>query len=140
MKKIELNRIENLWADIQPFLSVPHNEGEYNRLVSLLDELIDRIGEEEHHPLSSLMETLSTLIEGYEKKHLPPSQSDAISALKFLMKEHRLRQSDLVEVGSQGVVSEILSGKRKLNLRQVRRLSSRFNVSPAVFIDEVEES
>ena len=140
MKKIELNRIENLWADIQPFLSVPHNEGEYNRLVSLLDELIDRIGEEEHHPLSSLMETLSTLIEGYEKKHLPPSQSDAISALKFLMKEHGLRQSDLVEVGSQGVVSEILSGKRKLNLRQVRRLSSRFNVSPAVFIDEVEES
>lgn len=140
MKKIELNRIENLWPDIQPFLSVPHNEGEYNRLVSLLDELIDRIGEEEHHPLSSLMETLSTLIEGYEKKHLPPSQSDAISALKFLMKEHGLKQSDLVEVGSQGVVSEILSGKRKLNLRQVRRLSSRFNVSPAVFIDEVEES
>ena len=47
---------------------------------------------------------------------------------------HGLRQSDLPEVGSQGVVSEILSGKRALNLRQVQALAERFQVSPAVFI------
>lgn len=50
------------------------------------------------------------------------------------MDEHGLNQSDLPEVGSQGVVSEILRGRRQLNVRQVRALSERFGVSPAVFI------
>jgi HTH-type transcriptional regulator / antitoxin HigA len=39
----------------------------------------------------------------------------------------------LPEVGSQGVVSEVLKGKRELNIRQVRALAQRFHVSPAVF-------
>ena len=50
------------------------------------------------------------------------------------MKEHGLKQGDLNELGSQGVVSEILAGKRDLNVRQIRRLADRFGVSPAVFI------
>jgi HTH-type transcriptional regulator/antitoxin HigA len=50
------------------------------------------------------------------------------------MEEHDLRQSDLPEIGSQGVVSEILSGKRELNVRQIKELAQRFQVSPAVFI------
>jgi HTH-type transcriptional regulator/antitoxin HigA len=50
------------------------------------------------------------------------------------MVEHDLKQSDLPEIGSQGVVSEILSGKRQLNVRQIKNLSKRFKVSPAVFI------
>jgi len=40
----------------------------------------------------------------------------------------------LPEVGSQGVVSEVLSGKRELNVRQIRALAKRFHVSPAVFM------
>jgi Helix-turn-helix len=55
--------------------------------------------------------------------------------LKSLMEEHGLRQSDLPEIGSQGAVSEILSGARELNVRQLRRLAKRFGVSPAVFIN-----
>ena len=50
------------------------------------------------------------------------------------MAEHDLRQADLPEVGSQGVVSEILSGKRELNVRQIRALAGRFGVSAAVFV------
>jgi HTH-type transcriptional regulator/antitoxin HigA len=50
------------------------------------------------------------------------------------MEEHDLRQSDLPEVGSQGVVSEVLNGKRELNVRQIRELARRFHVSPTVFI------
>ena len=55
-------------------------------------------------------------------------------ALRFLMEEHDLSQSDLPEVGSQGVVLEILGGKRALNVRQIRALSERLGVSPAVFL------
>jgi len=40
----------------------------------------------------------------------------------------------MLEIGSQGVVSEILNGKRELNVRQIRELANRFHVSPAVFI------
>ena len=35
------------------------------------------------------------------------------------MEEHGLKQSDLSDIGSQGVVSEILRGKRELNTRQI---------------------
>lgn len=59
-----------------------------------------------------------------------------IETLSFLMKEHDIKQTDLAEVGSQGVVSEILTGKRHLNIRQIKELSSRFNVSPLVFIQD----
>ena len=55
-------------------------------------------------------------------------------ALRSLMDEHDLRLSDLPEVGSQGIVSEILSGKRELNVRQIRELAQRFHVDPAVFL------
>ena len=54
--------------------------------------------------------------------------------LRFFMAEHNLTQSGLPEVGSQGVVSEILRGKRDLNVRQIRALSKRFGVSPSVFV------
>ena len=50
------------------------------------------------------------------------------------MAEHDLAQTDMPEIGSQGVVSEILSGKRDLNVRQIARLAARFGVSPALFI------
>ena len=46
-----------------------------------------------------------------------------------------MNQRDLKEIGSQGVISEILNGKRKLNLRQIVELSKRFAVSPSVFIE-----
>ena len=57
-----------------------------------------------------------------------------VEVLRYLMEEHGLRQSDLPEIGSQGVVSEILNGKRDLNVRQIRELAKRFHVAPAVFI------
>ena len=50
------------------------------------------------------------------------------------MDEHGLSQADLPEVGSQGVVSEVLRGRRQINVRQVRALSERFGVSSAVFV------
>jgi HTH-type transcriptional regulator/antitoxin HigA len=59
---------------------------------------------------------------------LPPNEM-----LRFLMQENGLTQQGLPEIGSQGVVSEILSGKRKLNARQIANLASRFNVPESVF-------
>jgi HTH-type transcriptional regulator/antitoxin HigA len=130
----QLEEIAKIWPGIQNIFSVPHNQKEYNRLVHILDGLIDEVGENESHPLASLMETLGSLIESYEVQNIPEIEGSPSDTLKTLMEEHDLQQSDLPEIGSQGVISEILSGKRQFNVRQIKLLSKRFNVSPAVFI------
>jgi HTH-type transcriptional regulator/antitoxin HigA len=131
---IQLKEIAKVWPDIQTIFSVPHNEKDYNKLVNLLDSLIDEVGNNENHPLTSLMETIGSLIETYESQYINEIEGNPIDALNVLLAEHGLKQSDLSEIGTQGVVSEILSGKRQLNVRQIKMLSKRFKVSPAVFI------
>ena len=65
----------------------------------------------------------------------PVKNISGINALKFLMEQHGLKQADLLEeIGSQSVVSGILNGKRQLNLKQIKKLSRRFHVSPETFI------
>lgn len=50
------------------------------------------------------------------------------------MEQHNLLQKDLVDVfGTRSIVSEVLSGKRKLNKDHIERLSARFHVSAEVF-------
>ena len=61
----------NSWKNVSDTIFVPHNETEYNRLVSMLDKLIDEVGEDETHPLASLMDVLSALIENYENANVP---------------------------------------------------------------------
>jgi HTH-type transcriptional regulator/antitoxin HigA len=70
---------------------------------------------------------------GLSPRHPLPDVT-SVQALKFLIEQHGINQCDLHEIGSQGVVSEILAGKRELNIRQVRALSERFGVSPATFV------
>lgn len=125
--------VQNQWVAIRPILTV-RNEREYNLAIKRLNELLDEIGTNERHPLYSLLDTLGTLVRAYEEDHQIMPDVSSAEMLRFFMEEHQLTQSELPEIGSQGVVSEILNGKRELNTRQVRALAQRFHVSPAVFI------
>jgi len=116
------------------FIYVPTSDEEYDHLVELLDEITDLVRDDEKHPLANLMDVLGVLIESYENEHVPAPTSDAISVLKHFIQEYGLKQEDLSELGSQTVISEILSGKRDLSVKQVKALSERFNVSASVFI------
>jgi HTH-type transcriptional regulator/antitoxin HigA len=131
---ININEIAEVWPVASKAVSVLHSNIHYKNAVKLLDDLIDQVGENENHPLASLMETISILIEKYENQHYPEPVLNPTDCLKYLMEEHNLKQSDLTEIGSQGVVSEILNGKRELNIRQIKSLSKKFGVSPSVFI------
>ena len=51
-------------------LYVSHTEREYENLVRLLDDLIDKVGEDEAHPLAPLMEVVGVLIEKYEDENV----------------------------------------------------------------------
>ena len=125
--------LQTHWAAIRPLLTI-RNEREYDQAVKRLDGLLDEIGTDESHPLYELLDTLGTLIHAYEEKHVRLPDVGGADMLRFFMEEHELAQSDLPEISSQGVVSEILNGKRELNIRQVRALAKRFHVSPAVFV------
>lgn len=125
--------LETHWQPIAPLFTI-RNEVEYDRAIERLNALLDEVGTDENHPLYGLLDTLGTVIREYEATHHPIPTSSGVDVLRFFMEEHQLTQSDLPEVGSQGVVSEILSGRRELNIRQVRALAKRFHVSPAVFV------
>ncbi len=124
---------EQSWAAIRPLLVIG-NEQEYDLAVERLNGLLDEVGTDEQHPLYSLLDTLGTILHVYEERHHPIPECRSADMLRFLMEEHDLTQLSLPEVGSQGVVSEILAGKRELNVRQIRALAKRFHVSPAVFL------
>jgi HTH-type transcriptional regulator / antitoxin HigA len=127
------HELQQHWTAISPLLSI-RNEPEYDLAVERLNRLLDEVGTDEQHPLYTLLDTLGTLIHAYEEEHHLIPECSGADVLRFLMEEHGLTQSDLPEIGSQGVVSEILRGKRELNVRQIRALTMRFHVSPAVFI------
>lgn len=71
MAATEIEQAEALWPSFASVLFVPHTDAEYDRLVALLDALIDRVGEDETHPLASFMEVVGTLIERYEDERVP---------------------------------------------------------------------
>lgn len=122
------------WQFVSPLLRKPKNEADYDALVTALDELLDLIGEDESNPLMSLVDILSDWIEAYDHEHRPMPLASGVDVLRAMMREHGLTQSDLPGVGTQSVVSEILSAKRQLNLRQIRWLAERFGVSVETFI------
>ena len=110
------------------------NRNDYARAVDAMNALLDAGAADESHPLADLAATLGELIGDYDDRQFPMPDPSGADVLRFLMQQHGLQQSDLPEVGSQGVVSEILRGKRTLNLRQVRALAERFRVEPGAFI------
>jgi len=77
---------------------------------------------------------LGTLIHAYEEEHFNEPEPTGPEMLRYFMEEHGLRQSDLLEVGSQRAVSEVLRGKRELTAKQIRVLANRFHVASGVFV------
>lgn len=71
MQILNLDQTITNWSTIADSVFVPHTEADYDRLVAILDRLIDQVGEDENHPLASLMEVVSALIENYEIATIP---------------------------------------------------------------------
>ncbi|HEY0080497.1 MAG TPA: hypothetical protein VGB73_17970 [Pyrinomonadaceae bacterium] len=76
MHNPDVDKATSAWSSIAGTIFVPHTEEEYKKIVALLDGLIDEVGEDENHPLASLMEILGVLIEHYEAEHVPELTSE----------------------------------------------------------------
>lgn len=137
LAEIDTNAIAPIWDDLQKRLGLApiHNKAQYNRMVQLLNSLVDEVGGNEKHPLADLLEIVGDIIAVYEERHYPIADAEPREVLRLLMEQNNLQQKDLAaELGSQSVVSEILSGKRAINARQAKALAARFSVSAGAFL------
>lgn len=71
MSAAELEKVTKAWPPLSRAVRVPRTESDYNELVELLDRVTDQVGEDENHPLASLMDVLGVLVEKYEDEHVP---------------------------------------------------------------------
>ena len=71
MKRGNFRSFQDVWPVLNRVVFVPYEESEYQQLVAILDDLIDEVGENEDHPLASMMEVIGVLIEKYEEEHVP---------------------------------------------------------------------
>ena len=124
------------WAYVAPLLKPAKTPAQYQALVESLDAVLDAGGADEANPLARLAAMLGDLVSAYEQAHhpMPPAMS-AVETLRWFMERDQLRQGDLPEIGNQAKVSEILSGRRAINLRQARALAARFSVPLELFVD-----
>lgn len=135
--QIDTNSIAPLWNDLRHRLGLSpiHSKAQYGRMVQLMNGLVDEIGSNEKHPLADLLEIVGDIIAVYEGRHYPIADAEPREVLRLLIEQNNLQQKDLAtELGSQSVVSEVLSGKREINARQAKALGVRFAVSPGAFL------
>ena len=130
--------ISSHWVALHEALGVGAplvDEAAYLALLAQVDAMVDATGGNDAHPLWGLIGVAGDRIREFEARHHPwPDSSTPAQVLASLMQDHGLTQGQLPEVGSQGVVSEVLAGKRSLNLRQIKALAQRFSVPMDVFV------
>jgi HTH-type transcriptional regulator / antitoxin HigA len=80
---------------------------------------------------------LALIIEDYENKHIPIPEPDPIEAIKFMMEQSNMSQSDLtVILGNKGNVSKVLNKKRKLSLEMIRNISKSLHIPADILIKD----
>lgn len=135
-QSIDLDRIIAAWTAFEKAAQVRpiRNDADYGRMVALLDQLLDRVGDDGRHPLASLLAIVGELIADYDRDHFAIPASEPREALRFLLEQHGLRQSDLSDIVAQPNLSAILNGHREISREVAKRLAERFGVGVDVFV------
>lgn len=133
---IDIKALQKTWTafDRVAHLRPIRNDEEYDRTVALMNNLLDIVGDEENHALSSLLDLVSELVEDYDTEHFAIEASDPKEVLRYLIETRGLKQGDLASVVPQSNLSAILAGKRKISATLAGKLAKFFNISPAVFV------
>jgi HTH-type transcriptional regulator / antitoxin HigA len=83
----------------------------------------------------TLLKLLVLLVEQYETENYPLETPTPHEILQHLIESSGIKQIDLVGViGSSGVVSEVINGKRSISKTQAQALGAYFKVLPSLFI------
>src|SRR5262245_47521488 len=104
--------------------------------IAVIDELIDRPALTV--PEQDYLDVLSDLVETYETERIPMRPVGEAELLRFLIEQKSVTQAE-VAIGAgiaESTISEVLTGKRKLNRRQIAKLARYFHVEPGAFLAE----
>jgi len=130
---------QNKYAELlaQTLPTAITNEQELEQFTEIVDRLAVKqtLSPEE----TRLLQLLSTLIEVYEDEHYPIPDAPPHVMIQGFMQDRGLRNKDLEPIlGSSGVTSEVISGKRKPSKTQIKKLAELFEVSPELFVSTIE--
>ena len=133
---LDIKALQKTWAafDRVAHLRPIRTEKEYDRTVSLMNYLLDMVGDRENHALSGLLDLVSKLVADYDTSHYAIEASEPNEVLRYLIELRGLKQGDLAEIVPQSNLSAILAGKRKISANLAGRLGKFFSISPAVFV------
>ncbi len=107
---------------------------DYEAAVKLADQLVDTIGDDEGHPLFSMLDLLTDLIEAWERKNVVIPDAPPREVLRHLIEANKLKYKDLEGIASQTLLSDILAGRRNISKAVAKGLAQRFNVSVNAFV------
>src|SRR4051812_20043151 len=112
------------------------SEDELDAAIAMLNKLIDKgcRGERDQQE-EDYMLVLADLVHQYEAKTDPIPDINPVDAIRFMMGEHGLTQTQLAEETgiATTTLSEILHGKRNISPKVRAALAKRFNVDPSMF-------
>jgi len=133
---LDIKALQKTWAafDRVAHLRPIRTEEEYERTVSLMNYLLDMVGDQEDHALAGLLDLVGELVADYDASHFAIEASEPNEVLRYLIELRGLKQSDLSEIVPQSNLSAILSGKRKISATLAGKLAKFFNISAAVFV------
>jgi HTH-type transcriptional regulator / antitoxin HigA len=110
-----------------------HSEKDYRKYLARVENLLDKKSRSSAE--NRYLELLAILIEQYEQERDPIDAPAPLEALRELMAAKGMSQSDLATLlGSSGIASEVLSGKRALSKTHIKKLSAAFGVSTDLFV------
>lgn len=132
----DIHALQSSWQafDTIAHLRPIHSEADFERMVVMMNSLLDDVGDNEDHPMSSLLDLVSDLVSRYEQAHHAIEPALPKDTLRFLMEARGLKQEDLSSIVPQSNLSAILAGKRKISATLAGKLGKFFGISAAVFV------
>lgn len=135
-EQLDVKTLEATWAafDQLAHLRPIRSEAEYDRMVTLMNQLLDTVGDNASHPLAGLLDLVGDLVGDYDQDHFAIAASEPREVLHTLMEAKGLSQSDLAGIVPQSNLSAILAGKRNISAGLAVKLAGYFKVNLALFI------
>ncbi len=132
--------IHNLCEQVErsmPWINGISSRQQYEELIALMDQLV-----EDYDSNQTLINMLFPVLEQYEESserfkafnERIDSLDQGVAMLTVIIDQHQLTYSDLPEVGSKSLVSQIINGHRSLTLHHIKALSKRFNIPTYMFV------
>lgn len=128
--------LEKAWTALQnlALLRPIRSPADFERMHVLTDALSDEVGDDESHPLFSMLELTMELMQRWEDEHVMVPVAEPKEVLRYLLEENGLKQKDLSDIASPTLMSDILAGRRGISRVLAKRLADRFNVNVSAFL------